>query len=58
MKREKEDRVVRKDDSKVVFSIRGLYSLLETGCAIPFSFKDCLELMDSYKGKFLHLGLG
>ena len=33
MKREKEDRVVWKNDSKVVFSIRGLYSLLETGCA-------------------------
>ena len=39
MKREKEDTVVRKGDSKGVFSMRELYSLLKTGCVIPFPLK-------------------
>ena len=39
MKREEEDRVVCKGDSKGVFSIRGLYSLLQIGCATPFPLK-------------------
>ncbi|RVX05071.1 hypothetical protein CK203_019132 [Vitis vinifera] len=39
VKREQEDRVMWKGYSKVVFSIKGLYSLLETDRTIPFPLK-------------------
>ena len=38
VKRE-EDRVVWKEDNKGVFSVRGLYFLLETNYTIPFLLK-------------------
>ena len=39
VKREQEDRVVWKGYSKGVFSVRGLYSLLENDSTIPFLLK-------------------
>ena len=39
VKREQEDRVMWKGYSKVVFSIKGLYSLPETDRTIPFPLK-------------------
>ena len=39
VKREQEDRVVWKGYSKGVFSVRGLYSLLENDSTIPFFWK-------------------
>ena len=51
MKRKEENRVVWKEDCKGVFSIRGLYSLLGTNYA-TLSFKDNMELMDSFKVSF------
>ena len=51
MKRKEEDRVAWKDDSKGVFFVRGLYSLLETDYA-TLSFKDNRELVDSFEVSF------
>ena len=39
VKKEEEDRVVCKRDSKGVFFVKGLYSLLETDGTIPLSLK-------------------
>ena len=38
VKRE-EDKVIWKGDSKEVFFVRGLYSMLESNCMIPFPLK-------------------
>ena len=39
MKRKEEDRVVWKEDSKGVFSVKGFYSLLELDYTTPFPLK-------------------
>ena len=39
MKREQKDRVVWKGGNKGVFSIKGLYFVLENGCTTPFPLK-------------------
>ena len=37
--KEQEDRVVWKGENKGAFSVKGLYSVLETDCTIPFPLK-------------------
>ena len=48
--KEQEDRVVWKGENKGAFSVKGLYSVLETDCTIS------VEPLDSFKSEFLHLG--
>ena len=48
--------MVWKGGSKGVFSVKGLYFVLETGGTTPFPFKNSVEPLDSFKGEFLNLG--
>ena len=56
MKREEEDRVLWEEDSKGIFFVRGVYSLLETDYTTPFPLKIIWNSWIPLKVSFFNLG--